>query len=352
MKLKGCTLVLVVGVLLLSGCAGQEMSRRSLVTALEVKMLPQGCQLTVEYLKKTAADEEQQYGFYQGMGRTFLEAIRQIEEKEGASLYLDSTKCFFIDGVEDKDVLTQLLREVDKDGRLRPHVQVAFSRGTLADRIGEDFSIGHKATQLLGGDRENLGISLKDAINCLIVPGRGGMVPIVLVEEEECRLDNFILLGEKVLTTVEQGMGQSMPLRFLRKEKFVVTGEQPGLYDVQLEKTGVSIRCRMEAGRPYFVITARVSGYLRTAPRSKLYTTTSQLAEELTDLIEEEFAKVVEGVVHGMGTDIFSLGKNLSLRYPKEWKGMSENWDHILQNVDCEIIAKVKIQDKRKVLGK
>ena len=352
MKLKGFTLMLVAGLLLLSGCAGQEMSRRSLVTALEVKLLPQGCQLTVEYLKKTAAEEEQQYGLYEGLGRTFLEAIRQIEEKEGASLYLDSAKCLLVEGVADKEVLTQLLREVDRDGRLRPHVQVAFSRGTLADKIGEDFSVGQKAAQLLGGDRESLGISLKDVINCLTAPGRGGMLPVVVVEEGDCRLENFALLGEKVLTTVEQGMGQSLPLRFLRKEEFVITGEQPGLYDVQLEKTGVSIRCRMEGGRPYFVITARASGYLRTAPRSKLHPTTSQLAEELTELIEKEFAKVVEGAVHGMGADIFSLGKNLSLCYPKEWKSLSENWGHILQSVDCEILAKVKIQDKRQVLGK
>lgn len=357
MKLKNSALtaVLIIFACLLPGCAGQDVSRRSMVTVLELEALPQGWSLTVEYLKKTSAEEEQLYGIYQGEGRTYLEAIQRIEAKEGDILYLDSAKCLILEGIESKEELESILLEVDRDGRVRPHVQILIGAGVLEEKTEETVSVGQQAESLMSGKLEGYAFSLKDAINALTASGRGGMLPVVALDDEACRLTGFMLMGEEELTVIERGVGQSLPVRFLHRESFVLTEAAPGLYDVQMEGTRLSVKCRMAGGKPHYVLTASANGYLHTAPSigdRENGKALKQIQREIQESIVEEFVKIMETTVKGTGTDLFSLGKICSFRYPNQWKSIGKDWQANLQDVEYEIVAKVKIEDKRQVLGR
>ena len=120
--------LLLAGLLSLGGCSGSvDISTRSIVTAVAVSLQEDGgYEIMVEYLTRLGG-EEQSYESRSGRGGTFAQAVMDMEQVSGRTLYLDGCKVLLVDGVEDREQLRELLGEVDAHGGIRPLTLVAVS---------------------------------------------------------------------------------------------------------------------------------------------------------------------------------------------------------------------------------
>ncbi len=340
---------------LLAGCGGQEVNRRAMVTALELKPMAEGWQVTAEYLEHTSADEPQKYGICQGQGKTWLEALGGMESEIGRVLCLDSVKCLILTEVKERAKLEQILLEAEQDGHLRPYVQVVAGEDVLASGKEETVSIGRQVQELMEGPWEGYGVTLKDAVNMVCVTGRSGMFPGIQQKDGECHVTEFYLTAPEGLQALDYEVGTGLPLRLLRKEEFVFTQDGKPPVDLQLENTRLRIRCSFSAGRPVYTMEASAKGYLRMMPPQNGGDRSGQL-EEMETRMEEEIKRetvfLMENIVKQTGTDLFSMGKICSLWYPEQWENLKNNWTEILKNVEYRVTAQVEIQDRRRLLEK
>ena len=150
---KGLAAVTAV-LLLLSGCVpGVDITKRAIVTAAEVTLQQDGYLVTVEALSKLGR-EEQSYEDHTGEGKTFAQAVTDLELKTGKSLYLDGCKVLIVNGFSNAGELKELLGEIDSHGGIRPLTLVAAGTGekNLLAQTGQGKeSMGEELFSLLSG---------------------------------------------------------------------------------------------------------------------------------------------------------------------------------------------------------
>ena len=342
-------------ILLLTGCMPQRVSMRAMVTALEMTKTPTGWKAAAEYRMRSADTDKQIYGIYKGEGRSYEEALQNLEISSESGLYLDSVGCLIVDRSVSRGELFRLLAAVDDDGRVRSGTLLVFSDSVLENKNSKEWSAGEKIQELLGesGKWQNMGRSIKDALNTLQTVGLGGFVPVVTMENDGYIFDGVTLLGETKLVQLSREEAKTLPLQLLAGQLPVLTLPcESGVCDVALERGTIRTSCILENNMPKFIVTVSLQGYYKSVPEGVFDKTQVSLtvADALKNQVEKEFETMISQNVKANQTDIFSFGKICSFYRSNAWQVFEKNWPDYLVNVEYSVIPKIKVEDKRQLL--
>lgn len=351
------TLALIT--LLAAGCSPHgDVAKRSIVTVAAVRRLEEGgCQVTVEVLTHMGKEEDGRET-KTGKGKTFAQAVTDIETDGGKLLYLDGCKVLLLSGCQNREELTDILAEVDAYGGIRPLTLVAVCDDpeTLLEGDEEETPGDEVFTLLTGGGLSR--VNLRDALNLLDTPGRGLLLPVVEREEEgkeRARVSGYLSPGARGAVTAPETLGELLP--FAEPEEshgkvYTVTGEGYSA-DWVLEKNSLTIRPVDGTGTPSFTLSARVEGYL-LSHRGELdgEELERRAQEDICRQLLEEYRYLLENISRGSGNDIFSLGKTLELFSYQSWKKYGESWEEKLPEIGLEIQASVLLRDEKRLLSR
>ncbi len=358
MTRKSISYMFALGISLLftlTGCMPQRVSMRAMVTAVELKEAEDGWIVTAEYRMRMADTEKQTYGLYQGEGRTYEEAMQDLESESESGLYLDSVNCLIVDSTIDRQALLKLLKDVNSDGRVRPATLLVLGGSILENKNSEEWSVGQQLSDILGenGRWEEMGYTVKDALNTLQTVGLGGAVPIAKLEEDKCRFGGAMLLGEQQLVSIDIDEMETLPFQIFAKQTPVLTLQCGAeTCDIQLEQGSVKVNCDVKNGAPNFMVTVTLKGYYLNLPGSgnKLQQTADMARSALEEKVLKEFDYTIANIVQLKSADIFSFGKICSILKFNTWQAFEKNWPEYLENAEYKIVANVKIEDKRRLI--
>ena len=341
--------------LLLGGCVpGADIARRAIVTAVSVTLGEEGCRVTVELLSRLG-QEEQSYESRSGEGRTFAQALTDIELEMGKTLYLDGCNAILLSGFSNAARLEELLGQVDAHGGIRPLTLVAAGPedgDLLAQWEGEE-SAGEEVFSLLSGGGLSR-VNLKDCLGLLSAPGRGVLIPQVELKEGAARIGGYLSPGRKGILKAPAELERLLPFAGGedRRRVYTVAGEGYTA-DWALEKSAMRLRPRQQDGEVGFLLEARVEGHLlsgRGDPRGEELLRRAQ--EDVCAQLVEEYAMVLEKIVRPSGNDLFSMGKRLELLDRKSWEKIGENWEELLPEIPVELRGTVLLRDSRRLSGR
>lgn len=69
------------------------------------------------------------------------------------------------------------------------------------------------------------------------------------------------------------------------------------------------------------------------------------LEKQLANMLEESIYNTTSMIQKEYKSDILKFGITLHKDYPKVWKELSDNWEYTFENLDVEVISKVKIKN-------
>lgn len=353
---KGLAAV-TAALLLLSGCVpGVDITKRAIVTAAEVTLQQDGYLVTVEALSKLGR-EEQSYEDHTGEGKTFAQAVTDLELKTGKSLYLDGCKVLIVNGFSNAGELKELLGEIDSHGGIRPLTLVAAGTGekNLLAQTGQGKeSMGEELFSLLSGGNLSQ-VNLKDCLGLLSDPGRGVLVPGVEKEEKELRIRSYLSPGKEGLLQTPAELNRLLPFAEPAKGEhrvYTVTGEGYSA-DWVLEKNTRKLRPQWKNGELSFLFEARVEGYLLSGRGSLTGSELlRQAQEDICRELLEEYSFLLEKIVRPSGNDLFSMGKHLELFERNYWEETGRDWESVLPEIPVELRGSVLLQDNKRLSGK
>ncbi len=340
--------------LLLGGCVpGADIARRAIVTAASVTLQEEGCQVTVELLSRLG-QEEQSYESRTGEGRSFAQALTDIELELGKTLYLDGCKVVLLSGFSNAGQLEELLAQVDAHGGIRPLTLVAagLGEGDLLARWEGEESAGEEVFSLLSGGGLSR-VNLKDCLGLLSAPGRGVLIPGVELEEGSARLGGYLSPGKGGVLETPAELEGLLPFAGGedRRRVYTVSGEGYTA-DWVLEKSAMDLRPWKKDGEVGFLLEARVEGHLLSGqgePRGKELLRRAQ--EDVCAQLLEEYQVVLEKIVRPSGNDLFSMGKRLELLDRKSWETLGGDWEERLPEIPVELRGTVLLRDNKRLFG-
>ena len=343
--------------LLLAGCSGgEELGRRALVTAVAVSRREEGgFRLLAECLTHAAGGEER-YEAAAGEGESFAQAVMDLEEAAGRTLYLDGCRLLLVEGFRDREELRRLLGEVDAHGGIRPLTLVAASpesAGLLEEKPEEGESAGEEIFSLLTAE-ELSRVDLLDALNLLDTPGRGLLLPVVVRREGRAAVRGYLSAGEEALLEAPPETARLLPFARSREGSGRVrtlAGEGYSL-DWVLEKSRLRVRPREEGGRLILRLEAEVEGQLLSVRGEAGEGLLARAQEDLCRELLEEYAYVLEELVRVPGNDLFSFGKRVEILLPALWREVGEDWPAALAEAGVELHGSALLQDRRQVLSR
>ena len=352
---KRALALLLAGLLSLGGCSGSvDISKRSIVTAVAVSLQEDGgYEIMVEYLTRLGG-EEQSYESRSGRGGTFAQAVMDMEQVSGRTLYLDGCKVLLVDGVEDREQLRELLGEVDAHGGVRPLTLVAVSPqspGLLEGKAREEDSAGEEVFSLLTSG-ELSQVNLKDCLNLLDTPGRGLLLPVVERTEEQAVISGYLSAGEAALVQAPPEIMGLLPFARSGQGSEVVRTVSGRGYSMDwvLEKNRLKIRPRAEGERLTMELEAEVEGYLLSFRGEGTEGVLERAQEDICRQMLEEYVYVLEKIVRASGNDLFSFGKRVELFLPEFWEDFGKDWPAVLPEAGLGIHGSVLLRDKKQLL--
>jgi len=348
---------LALAALLFSGCAPSvDINKRAIVTAAAVALREEGYVVTVESLSRLGR-EEQTYESHTGSGKTFAQAVTDMELKTGKNLYLDGCKVLLLSGFQNSRELRSLLEEIDSHGGIRPLTLVAADlgeTGLLEREEEEEESIGEETFALLSGG-ELSQVNLKDCLGLLAEPGRGVLIPGVERLQGEVRVSGYLSPGAKGILRAPAELERLLPFAEPKGEQqrvYTVTGEGYSA-DWVLEKNSLKLQPKTENGELAFVLEAEVEGYLLSSqgePEGSELLRRAQ--EDICKELLEEYTYLLEKIVRPSGNDLFSLGKHLELLDRKSWEVLGDTWEERLPEIPAELRGSVLLRDKKRLSGR
>lgn len=360
MKRKSA-IALALLTLLAAGCSPHgDVAKRSIVTVTAVSRREEGgCRVTVEYLEHLGKEEDGRET-KTGEGETFAQAVTDIETDAGKLLYLDGCKILLLEGFQNRELLTDILEEVDAYGGIRPLTLVAVCPDPdklLKTDEDKDEAPGNEVfTLLTGGELSQ--VNIRDCLNLLNTPGRGLLLPMVERAgedgEERARISGYLSPGARGTITAPEKLGELLP--FAKPEEshgkvYTVTGEGYSA-DWVLEKNSLTIRPVPGPGTPAFTLSAKVEGYL-LSHRGEIggEELERRAQEDICRQLLEEYRYVLEKISRDSGNDIFSLGKHLELFQRQKWQEFGENWEEKLPEFGLGVEASVLLRDEKRLLS-
>ena len=353
-KTRILTLALVL-VLLLGGCVpGADITKRAIVTAAAVTLGEESYGVTVEILSHLG-QEEQSFESHSGQGRTFAQAVTEIELEMGKTLYLDGCKVILLSGFSNAVQLEALLKEINTHGGIRPLTLVAADLGKDGLLEGEEAkkSRGEEVFSLLSGSSLSQ-VNLKDCLGLLSAPGRGTLIPGVELRDKEIRIGGYLSPGKNGVLQAPEELERLLPFagKEDRQRVYTVTGEGYAA-DWVLEKSSMRLRPRTEKGETGFLLEARVEGYLLSGQGERLGgELLRQVQEDVCRQVLEEYAYVLEKIVRPSGNDLFSMGKHLELFDQKSWEDLGRDCGERLPEIPVELRSSVLLRDKKRLFDR
>ncbi len=338
--MKRCFGFLAVLLFLLSlcGCRGEEMDRFFIVTAMAVDWEEDRYVLKLEGSADQMDENRSPKAIlHTGRGDNLTQCFLDIQKQSGVYPYARQTELILLSGSLPPMAFDHLMDDLLNENGVRLNARVAITGGKAGDLLKDgEFASQRilKAVTKGGGTLTSADVMLRDLAYTRTAEGLDPMLPIAYTDRTEslCLLKDSAVVGniEAALTPVFMMAGGAERGGSITVE---VAGESCAF---KLLKNKADIRAEVREGR--VVATVTIDGEFRAADR--LEHDIGVYEEAIRTRLEDDLLRLVK-LLKETKCDALGFGQALSRRHPRDWAQMDRSWDAHFSV--CEVVPEITV---------
>lgn len=368
---RAAAVMLLAAVLCTSGCWNRrEIETLGFVIAAGIDTDKQGYFVSSQVVNtdnmgKGKSERFPPYFVYTAKGETIFDAVRKSTHLSPNKLFWSHTKVLVISDSMARKGVKPALEFFSRDGEERRNFMLAVTPGQAEHIIKADVKLKEIPTlallELIGitkATSTSSPVTLNDFLR-IYKSSTSILVPTVSLVKEQGGEERYYLAGSAAFTgdklsayfSPVQTRGVLWVLGKVKSA--ILVAKCPGTNGrkakdklaFEVFKVKSKIKAEKQQGRFVMKVKVKETGNLAEASCSKDEVTPKGVAEfeaikkkKIEEEITEAIAKAKEEK-----TDVFGFGEVIHRTYPKEWKGISKEWNEMFASLTVDVTVETKV---------
>lgn len=360
--------------LILSGCWGRtELNELAIVTAIGFDKAEEGYEVSVQVLNPGEIAGKNSTGrtevvTFKTTGDTVFEALRKLSTSVPRSIFVSHLREVIFGEEFAKDGIGKALDFLSRDHEMRTDFYLTIAKDTSAYNILnvqtnlENIPANHLFyTLTLAEEKWAPGkvVRLDELIDSIVSKGKQPVLTGVYIKGDpkegrkiqntqqispttSLHIDNIgVLKNDKLVGWLNEDESKGFNYITDNVHSTIITLPcENGRVSIETSHTKTKLKGKIVDGKPKIDINLKTEGDIGEI-QCKVDILNKEQIKVLEKKYEDDVREKIEAVIHKIKndyqSDIFGFGEVIRRSEPSEWKGMMEDWNNELPNLDIAI---------------
>lgn len=365
-KIKAIVIV-IISAYLFTGCWNyREINNLSVVAgiAIDKNELDGKYEVTIEIVNiKKGSDIDTDSEYITLCGDSIFDIIRNMISVSSRRLYFSHAKIAIISKELASEGLGNAIDWYNRDAETRTDIYLLISKEKTAKEVlmtkrKENMIVSFDLAKVIQNEK-NVStapkVDLWDFLDVLKQKKANTSLPTIFIDKsgkkEVPRIEGMAVIKDDRLVGMIDGYIAKYILFTTDEIKsgiLVLGNKTPEPISFEIFKNHTKIKYKFDEGKMKVQVFTDTIVAIAEYQAQKPFNTCEEkdmLEKKLADMLAENIYNSISMIQKEYKSDILKFGTTLHKNHPEVWRELSDNWEYNFENLDVEVISKVKIKN-------